>query len=307
MFSSMFCQVGIAAIFPGLHHLLSPEFWSRIYATGQIGAEGEPNLLLVILSRVIVAIAVLFAARVLVGIVRRIIAHGISTAMTRSGHAQRRLITLQGLLTSAVTYAIYLVTIVLVLLIFGLTWKGLAPFFVAASILPLAIGFGAQRLVRDVITGLFILGEGQFDVGEMVTIGSVTGRVEDMGLRVTRLRDDQGRLYIIANGDITQVFNASRGPIKLSVDLLLKPSQPINETIAAILQAADETLKEHHITPSENQTPQVLVTGMLAEKTTVRLVLWVPVHEKAAVEDAIRRKLLQTAAIKDSKFAFAIE
>ena len=96
------------------------------------------------------------------------------------------------------------------------------PLLSFASVLGLAIGFGAQRLVRDVITGLFILGEGQFDVGDHVTIGAVTGVVESMELRVTRIRDDQGRIYVVANGDITQVFNASRGDIKLPIDVCLQ-------------------------------------------------------------------------------------
>ena len=122
------------------------------------------------------------------------------------------MITLTDLFSSAMTYCVYFCAIILILFALDPSGKTLVPLLSFASVLGLAIGFGAQRLVRDVITGMFILGEDQFDVGDHVTIGTVTGVVESIELRVTRIRDNQGHLYVIANGDITQVSNASRGP-----------------------------------------------------------------------------------------------
>ena len=164
----------------------------------------------------------------------------------------------------------------------------------AASVLGLAIGFGAQKLVRDVITGLFILGEGQFDAGEWVTIGAVTGMVEEIGLRVTRLRDDQGRIYLIANGDITQVFNASRGNVRLAVEVSLQRTAALDTALDAVRAAAIEVLRANGAAPTRDaEAPAVLVTAMDAAKVTVRLVLWVPVLKKDAIEDALRRRLLE--------------
>ena len=275
-----------------IHELTTPEFWLRLYRSGQFGDEGMENIFIVVIARLLVVILILVTARIAVGLVRRFLSRAISAAATRAHRGQRRLSTLQGLLISSVSYLIYFVSIVFILFTFGATWAGLAPLLGAASVLGLAIGFGAQRLVRDIITGLFILGEGQFDVGEWVTIGTVTGRVEDIGLRITRLRDDQGRQYIIANGDITQVFNASRGLVKLTVDINVKPHGQFHQQLSALQTMIDALLDEKGIRieiPEER--PAILLIGMDAAKLMLRLILWVPALHKEALEDALRRRL----------------
>src|SRR5690606_38145008 len=77
----------------------------------------------------------------------------------------------------------------------------------AAGILGLAVGFGAQNLVRDLVTGFFILSEDQFAVGDYITAAGVSGVVDSVGIRTTRLRDFGGELHIIPNGRIEQVTN----------------------------------------------------------------------------------------------------
>jgi small conductance mechanosensitive channel len=91
----------------------------------------------------------------------------------------------------------------------------------------LAVGFGAQKLVKDVITGFFLLLEDQYAVGDYVTIGTVTGTVEELGMRITRLRDDDGRLYILSNGDIGQVCNMSRGPLAGVLEVAIAASADV--------------------------------------------------------------------------------
>ena len=177
------------------------------------------------------------------------------------------------------TYCVYFCAIILILFTLDPSGKTLVPLLSFASVLGLAIGFGAQRLVRDVITGIFILGEDQFDVGDHVTIGTVTGVVETMELRVTRVRDDQGRLYVIANGDITQVFNASRGHIKLPIEISLQYNASLAQALEVIQRIAVETLDAFQVAATENSLA-VAVTGMDAAKITIRLTLWVPVQTK---------------------------
>lgn len=275
-----------------LQDMLTTEFWKQLYAGHVEHLYSKGNLLLLILVRLFVAILIILAARVAASIVRRMVMHGVSAAVARAEQGKRRLSTLQGLLISTLSYIIYFFAFIFILFTVGMTWAGLTPLLGAASILGLAVGFGAQRLVRDVITGLFILGEGQFDVGEWVTIGSVTGSVEDIGLRITRLRDDQGRAYIIANGDITQVFNASRALVRLPIEVSLTRSLPWEATLAALKGVIDEALREFDIHPASIETPQIIVIGMDAGKVTVRLVLWSPVTKKEMLEDDLRRRIL---------------
>ena len=281
-------------LFAGLPDPLTTDFWRQLYASGQFGH--KPNVLVLILVRLVVAALILLGARIVALLVRRTIMHGVSAAISHAEHGQRRLSTLQGLLISTLGYIIYFFAFILILFTMGLTWAGLAPLLGAASVLGLAIGFGAQRLVRDVITGLFILGEGQFDVGDWVTMGSVTGRVEDIGLRITRLRDDQGRLYIIANGDITQVFNSSRGLVRLPIDVVVQRSLPLDTAVSALREAAEAALRTFEIQPGERQQPQIIVVGMEAAKVTVRLVLWAPVGKKELLEDDVRRRVLMVTS-----------
>jgi len=231
-------------------------------------------------------------ARVLVAILRRLVTRGLSSIELEGKGSERRIATLHGLLSSTLSYLVYFIAIILTLFVVGVTWKGLAPLLGAASVLGLAIGFGAQKLVRDVITGLFILGEGQFDVGDWVTIGAVTGRVVEIGLRVTRIRDEQGRLYVIANGDISQVFNASRGPVKLALEFTLARAGAFEEAIAVVRRAAEETLDAMDLPAGDGETaPAVMVTNVTATTLTLRLVMWVPVRARDEVEDTLRRRM----------------
>jgi small conductance mechanosensitive channel len=271
--------------------LATPEFWQALYASGQFGSDHTGSILILVIVRALVIAAIWLGAAVLVKVAARVVKRALDVVSQRSEHSRHRLTTLYGLLTSTFSYIIYFVAILLVLFTCGISWAGLAPLLGAASVLGLAVGFGAQKLVRDVITGLFILGEGQFDAGEWVTIGAVTGIVEEIGLRVTRLRDEQGRIYLIANGDITQVFNASRGNVRLTVDVVLQRAG-LDAALDVVRETAEGVLRDAQVTPRDGEAPGVLVTGMDAAKVTVRLVLWVPVLQKDAIEDALRRRLL---------------
>ena len=274
--------------------LARTEFWQNLYESGDLGLGGDERLIALVLIRLLAAGMILVATRVVMGLLRRVIKRALFAVKshTNAGPDPRRLHTLFGLLTSALAYTLYSIAAILVLFTLGLTWKGLAPLLGAASVLGLAIGFGAQRLVRDLISGLFILGEGQYDVDDWVSIGGVTGRVEEMGLRVTRLRDEEGRVYMIANGDITQVFNASRGMVKLTIDLSLQYAPSLEKQLHSIRQLAEATLSEYDLEVASEQLT-LTVIGMEAAKITLRLKLWVPVAIRESIEDNLRRRLLQ--------------
>lgn len=119
---------------------------------------------------------------------------------------QRRVDTMRVLVNNVVRYTLYFLAILMVLQQLGIDLK---PVLVSAGVLGLAVGFGAQSLVRDVITGFFIIFEDQFAVGDFVTINNMTGTVQEIGLRITRIRSWTGEVHIFPNGTITQVTNFS--------------------------------------------------------------------------------------------------
>ena len=107
-----------------------------------------------------------------------------------------------------------------------------------AGLASLALGFGAQNLVRDVITGFYIVLEDQYVVGDTVQISECTGRVEHLTLRRTVLRDARGALVTIANGEIRTVSNLSRDWSQAFVDVSLAPETPVEKTLRALEAAA---------------------------------------------------------------------
>lgn len=182
---------------------------------------------------------ILVLAAVAQKVVRRGVRAGfrqMADAALETGRAAR-LRTLGGLVGSTAGYVVFFVALLMVLDTLGVDTKAVLT---TAGILGLAVGLGAQRLVRDVIGGFFIIMENQFSDGETVTLGGVgvTGTVQEMGLRVTKLRDEVGRLVAIANGDITVVTNHSRGPLTVNVDLTLAGDADLTAVQAAVAGAS---------------------------------------------------------------------
>ena len=121
-------------------------------------------------------------------------------------YTERRQNTLLKLLQNGLAYVVYFAAILAVLSEIDIDVTGLLA---GAGVLGLAIGFGAQNLVRDVITGFFIIFEDQFSVGDYVRIGAAEGSVEEIGLRTTKLKGLNGEIHIFPNGTIVEVVNYS--------------------------------------------------------------------------------------------------
>jgi small conductance mechanosensitive channel len=121
----------------------------------------------------------------------------------------------------------------------------------------LAVGFGAQSLVKDVITGFFIIFEDQFAVGDIVQVGSFKGTVEEIGLRVTKIRSWTGEVHIIPNGSITQVTNFSIHNSLAVVDVSISYEEDIDKAMKVL----KETIKSHYET-NENMVAEPEVLGI---------------------------------------------
>lgn len=114
-----------------------------------------------------------------------------------------------------------------------------------ASIGGVAIGFGAQNIIKDVINGFFILLEDQFSVGDYINIEDKAGIVEGIEIRVTKIRDFNGDLHIIPNGLITKVTNHSRGAMRIAVDVIIAYEESIDKAIKVINNACGKFIKEN--------------------------------------------------------------
>lgn len=190
-----------------------------------------------------------------------------------SHHSQAaRVRTLTTISKSASFYILLFFFSVAALSLLGINALGLVG---TAGVAGLAVGFGAQKLVKDIISGFFLLLEDQFAVGEFITAGGtsiagggITGTVEEIGIRATRLRDDDGRLYILSNGDITQVCNYSRGAVTHGFEVGIAATADVTEAIKIL----DEALKTASETLELAKPAQVAgVSAADALKTTLRI------------------------------------
>ncbi len=103
--------------------------------------------------------------------------------------------------------------------ILGTIGLNLTPLLAGATVIGATLGFGAQSMVRDLLAGVLLTVEGQFDIGDTIAVGDTTGTVEDLTLRVTRLRSDDGTVWYVPNGEIRKLANSSRGWAQATVDV----------------------------------------------------------------------------------------
>ncbi len=176
-----------------------------------------------------------------------------------------RVRTLASLTQSILTYALGFVVLVAALAALGVNILGLLG---TAGVAGLAVGFGAQKLVKDVISGFFLLLEDQYAVGDYVSVNNITGVVEELGMRITRIRDDNGLLYILSNGDINMVCNQSRGPVGGSFEISVGAAADVAQAVETLNRALAETSATLGL---ENPATVAGVTATDAAKTTLRV------------------------------------
>ncbi|HHX87990.1 MAG TPA: mechanosensitive ion channel family protein [Firmicutes bacterium] len=183
----------------------------------------------------------------------------------------------------------YLVLFLAAMLILDQFNIKLTPILATAGVAGVAIGFGAQRLVRDLITGFFLLLEDQYSVGDYITVGSFSGVVEELGLRVTRLRDFNGDLHIIPNGNIDNVTNHARGNSRARVDVGVPYEADLDRVIGILQELSSELAAK---LPEIIEGPEVLgVVELSNSQAIVRIQAQTTPLQHWQVEREIRRAI----------------
>lgn len=169
------------------------------------------------------------------------------------------------------------------------------PAITLAGLASLAVGFGAQSLVRDLITGFYIVLEDQYVVGDTVQIGDYTGRVEHLTLRRTVVRDGRGALVTIANGEIRTVSNLSRDWSQTYVDVSLAPESSVERTLQALETAAADLRGDPAWSQALVDGPRILgVQRFDRNAATVRLqVRTAPTRQDEVARELRRRVLIE--------------
>lgn len=190
--------------------------------------------------------------------------------------------TIAVILKSVLKYFVYFVGLVTIFTEFFGTIS-----FTLAGIGGVALGFGSQNIVKDIINGFFILFEGQYVVGDHIEIDNKAGIVESIELRVTRIRDFNGALHIIPNGSITKVTNHSKGPKRIQVDINISYEEDIDKTIGVITDACEKFSK---CNDNIEEKPKVVgVTELGASGVNIRVVGKVKPLTQWGQENELRR------------------
>ncbi|MDQ0429827.1 small conductance mechanosensitive channel [Planomicrobium stackebrandtii] len=241
-------------------------------------------------------IGILIAFALVKAIGKKLIDRFFDKLLVKGDVTKGRALTLQSLSENVFSYVLIFILVATLFNIFGLS---VASLIAGAGIVGLAIGFGAQGLVSDVVTGFFLLLEKQLDVNDYVTVGNLDGIVEAVGLRTTQIRSFDGTLNYIPNRDITTVSNHSRGNMRALVDIGISYDENIDEAVSIIQTACDQVAaKDTTIV----EGPDVIgVQAFGASDVTLRVIAKAQSGEQWAVERQLRK------AIKEALDASGIE
>ncbi|MBI3400684.1 MAG: mechanosensitive ion channel family protein [Acidobacteria bacterium] len=207
---------------------------------------------------------------------------------------ERRAKTLGAILTSVVNVSVVFVATLMAL---GELSVDVMPILTGAGIAGLAIGFGAQNLVRDVISGFFLILEDQVRVGDIARINGTGGTVEQINLRTIVVRDNEGAVHVFPNGTITALANLSKQYSFAVVDLKIPPSEDVDRAMAALRDVGDAMAKDMAwapmlLAPMEAPSVESLTGG----GTTVRIRCKTPPLRHGTVATELRRRVLTTFA-----------
>jgi moderate conductance mechanosensitive channel len=204
---------------------------------------------------------------------------------------QRRATTLGGILTSLVTTAVVFVAALMLLRELSVD---IVPILTGAGIAGLAIGFGAQNLVRDVISGFFLILEDQVRIGDLARINGVAGVVEQINLRTIVLRDVEGAVQMFPNGTISALANLSKAFSYAVVDFKIHYREDVDRVIEAAREAGAAIEKDATLSPAILAPLEVIgVVSLMDNAATVRVKFKTLPLEQGKVANELRRRLMK--------------
>jgi small conductance mechanosensitive channel len=207
-----------------------------------------------------------------------------------SERRSQRAKTIGSVLMSITSFVVWGIALVLIL---GDLGFNLTPIIASAGVIGVAVGFGAQNLVKDFLSGVFMLLEDQYGVGDVVDLGEANGTVESVGLRVTTVRDYAGTVWYVRNGEVQRVGNSTQGFAVAVVDVPLRYSADVSHALDVMEQVAGDATAESPIADDVLEPPKVLgIQGMSAAQITLRLTVKVRPGRQWATQRTLFRQVM---------------
>lgn len=231
-------------------------------------------------------IGIFIAYRIVKGLALKVLNNSFDNIMKRKNISEGRARTLQKLGENIISYVLIFILAATLFSVFGLS---VASLIAGAGVIGLAISFGAQGLVNDVVTGFFLLLERQVDVNDYVTVGSHEGIVESVGLRTTQIRSFNGTLNYIPNREIVSVSNHSRGNMQALVDISISYDEDIDRALEIMQKTCSEVATKN---PNIVEGPNVLgVQAFGTSDVVLRVIAKTKNMEQWSVERQLRRAI----------------
>lgn len=193
-----------------------------------------------ILKDIIIILIILVLSKILLEAMSHFINKAFSNKMNEDGYRKVRIETLSKNLYTVIRFIVGFIIVMIILDMIGINTRSIIA---TAGIGGVAIAFGAQTLVKDIVTGIIIIVDDTFRVGDWIIAGGVEGTVETLGMRHTKIRDYDGSLHTIPNSQITNVQNLNSGPIKFECNIYLSYDVPFEEALD-IVGSVSRGLKE---------------------------------------------------------------
>ncbi len=235
-----------------------------------------------IISIVLILIGAALIIRIANVLIRRVLAPRRDRLLDET-----RARTLQPLTESLVRYIVYFVALVMVLRKINIDATAVLA---SAGVAGLAVGFGAQHLIRDVISGFFLLFEGLIQVGDVIAVGEHSGLVERISIRTTQIRKYSGELWTIPNGQLQVFGNFNRDFMRALVEVGIAYEGDVEQAMAVMQRVGEEWVAEHHeiaLGPPEVQGIQ----QFRESDVTIRLAVKVKPLEQWAAERELRKRI----------------
>lgn len=279
---------------PGAGALFTPSFWESLGATAVDMAGKAIQVVIIVVVCVLIAWLLRFVIR---RVVRRVVSGAKSKAnvddtqaIERSPLAAVRLVqrtrTLGSILQNIVN--ITLVIVALVLVVSVLAPNILSSLTLLTAAVGAGLGFGAQNIVKDVLNGIFIVAEDQVGIGDVVDLGLATGIIEYVSVRITHVRDVNGTLWYVRNGEITRIGNMSQGWSRVIIDLAVPVDADIEQVESAMLEAAKSLAEEPKWRSRIIEQPEIWgLESVSGDALVIRLVM----KTRATAKDDVAREL----------------
>lgn len=168
----------------------------------------------------------------------------------------------------------------------------IAAVITSAGFVAAGLAFGAQNVVKDILNGVFMVSEDQLGVGDLITVGTITGTVENVGIRITAVRGADGTLWFIRNGEILTLGNASQGWGRAIIDITVSAEEDLERVEGAALQSAGELMKSAQFARRVIGEPEILgLESVFGDRATIRLTIRTRPEAQYSVQRELRARI----------------